>query len=160
MRGVTERPSVEGSDGFCPYCGTSNPPSFNFFEKCHRPLPGTHVEDDLEAPTPPLDLSSVDSPRRIDRSTTINVGRGTAGLVFVYIGIPLVVMGILLLAIASVTAGAAASFNQTCSTNPTCQAQPAPANPSDAFAGAGALVLILGILLAGYGFVQYARIPN
>ncbi|HLY77410.1 MAG TPA: hypothetical protein VKT21_05955, partial [Thermoplasmata archaeon] len=109
-----------------------------------RPLP---VED-----PPPQDAFQLVTAQRTGAGTTINVGRGAAGLFFVYIGVPLLLIGILLLVVAGLVAQGAASFNQACSTNPLCT--PAP-DPCGGFAAGGVLILLIGIGVVAYGFSQY-----
>ena len=143
--------SVATPDRFCPYCGATNPPGYNFCQQCHRALPGTDPPSPGPPSTPPDSFQLVTA-QRSGSSTTISVGRGAAGLLFMYIGIPLILVGIFLLIGASVAAQGAATFNQACSMNSLCT--PAP-DPSGALAAGGVLVLLIGILLAAYGFSQY-----
>ncbi len=137
--------------GLCPFCGTTNPPGFNFCAQCHHALPGA-ASASPAAPPPPQDAFQLVTAQRTGAGTTINVGRGAAGLFFVYIGLPLLLIGIMLLVVAGLVAQGAASFNQACSTNPLCT--PAP-DPSGGFAAGGVLILLIGIGLVAYGFSQY-----
>lgn len=143
--------SSTGSGRFCPFCGANNPAEFNFCGNCHRVLPAKGVAPPA-GPPPPSDSFQLVTSQTYNSATTLNVGRSTGGLVFLIIGIPLLILGILLLVAAGIAAAGTASFNQACSMNPVCT--PA-SDPSGALAGGGVVLLLIGLALAGYGVFQY-----
>ena len=159
--------SVEPS-GFCPYCGSTNPPDYSFCVTCHRRLPGSGTETSSSIPSTPkqaFDSSSFVAPPP-DRyrlvtddpaANRLDVGRGVAGLFFIYIGIPLLLVGIGLLAFAGPVHDAAATANQACSPMYPCAAPP---DFSGAMYAGGALLLIMALGLVGYGIYSYANRDN
>ncbi len=70
------------------------------------------------------------------------------GGVFVAVGIPLLIFGILALVAAAVVAQGTASFNQACAQNSLCTPEP---DPSGGIAAAGVLLLVIAIVLIAYG---------
>ena len=138
---------------FCPYCGSSNSSDFNFCANCHRQLPPASAGD----PTPSMAPTYLPSPtaRPFLAAGTFDVGPRAGGLVFVYIGLPLLIFGILALVGASLASSGTASYNQQCSKIPQCTPQ---ADPSGTFAAAGVLLLLLGIGFMVWGISQYNRV--
>jgi hypothetical protein len=137
---------------FCPFCGATNPPGFNFCQQCHKPLPGTGPLSPGASPPPPPDSFRLVTTQQSAYGTTINVGRGAAGLLFIYLGIPFLLLGIGLLIGASVAAAGAASYDSTCAMISGCT--PAP-DISGGLAAGGVVILLIAIVLIGYGFSQY-----
>jgi hypothetical protein len=137
---------------FCPYCGATNPAGYNFCQQCHKPLPASGSTA-AQTPWPtPADSFQLVTAQRSGSATTLNVGRGTAGLLFIYLGIPFLLLGIGLLIGAGIAAAGTASYDATCSMIPNCT--PAP-DISGGLAAGGVVVLLIGILLMAYGFSQY-----
>jgi hypothetical protein len=141
---------------FCPYCGALNPPGYNFCGQCHQALPGRGGTTGTPPPPPPppSDSFQLASVQRSGSTTTFNVGRNVVGLICLYLGIIAALAGIGFLVAAEVAHQGTVSFNQACSMNPACT--PAP-DPSGAFAAAGVVVLIIGVVLALYGFTQVRK---
>ncbi|MGA7861997.1 MAG: zinc ribbon domain-containing protein [Thermoplasmata archaeon] len=148
--------AAQAPSQFCPFCGTSNPPGYNFCLQCHRALPPAGPVAP-SAPAPEPDSFQLVTARRDATTLSLNVGRGFWGILFLYLGIPMLLIGIGLLIGSVVVAQGVANFNQACSMNPLCSPQP---DPSGAFAAGGVVVLILGIVLVAYGISQYRNQPS
>jgi hypothetical protein len=123
----------------CPSCGAPRFPGAQFCRYCGSALP---------SPTaPPLPLAGPAPADTFQLVDTVTLQRRTLGYLGVWIGVGLVVFGILLLVGAVIAHQGTASFNQACSQNPECQ--PAP-DPSPAIAAAGVLLLLIGIGVAAF----------
>jgi hypothetical protein len=150
--------SAEINTGFCPYCGALNPAGYNFCAQCHQALPGHgNATGPPPPPPPPPDSFQLASVQRSGSTTTFNVGRSVVGVICLYLGIISVLGGIGFFVAAGIAHQGTVTFNQACSMNPMCT--PAP-DPSGGLAAAGAVVLIIGIVLAVYGFTQVRKPPS
>lgn len=141
---------------FCPRCGTTNPPDYNFCANCHLPLPGgppapAAIAWTNSGPGEPMPLPGSSTPSE----NVLEIGQGAAGVVFIWIGIPLLLIGMGLLVGAAVAHQGAQSFDQACSANPLCTTS-AP-DPSGALTAVGVIVLILAIGLVAFGIKQYSE---
>lgn len=84
---------------------------------------------------------------------TIDVGRRAGGLVFVWIGVAVLLLGVGLLVGAAVEQQGVASYNSACSRIASCT--PAP-DPSATLAIAGGLFVAMGVGFLALGGYQYA----
>jgi len=144
---------TEISRGFCPHCGATNPPDFNYCGQCHELLPSLSsrpigaADEVVAQPAPILSM------RRAGSTTFVSLGRQAPGLLFLYFGISLIIAGIGAFFAAYLEAQSVASFNSACSRNPICT--PAP-DYSGAIAGLGVVLLIIGLILTYIGWSQYS----
>lgn len=131
--------------GMCAQCGGPNPPGASVCQFCRSPLTALPP---VEAPVVP---AGEDTFRLV---TAKQAEHPMARFGMVYFGIALIVIGIILFAVGAAAHQSAQSFNQACSQNPLCTPQ---SDPSGGLYAAGAIVLVLGLVLVGVGWRLYAR---
>lgn len=136
---------------FCPFCGSTNPAGYNFCLHCHHALPVTGPAGGTAAPEPP-DTFQLVTARPDATSMSVNVGQGFWGILFLYLGIPMLLTGIGALVVASFVSQGVASYNQTCAMIPGCVPE---GNPSGAIAAAGVVILLVAIVLVWAGYNSY-----
>lgn len=132
--------------GRCARCGGPNPPQSSFCQFCGTPLSAPLR---FEPPPPPAVLP--DNYRLVSSNRDEHEGPGIALLV---VGALLIVAGLVLFGVAAVVHAGVQSFNNGCAQNPLCTPQ---SDPSGAITGAGAGVLILGVILAIIGANVYRK---
>ena len=136
---------------FCPFCGNSNPSGYNFCLNCHHALPVGGPAASATSPGAPDSFRLV-TDRPDATSMSVNVGRGFWGLLFLYLGIPMLLGGIGALVVAAVISDGVTSSNQTCAMIPGCVPE---SDPSGLVAGAGVVILLIAIVLVWVGYSSY-----
>ena len=128
--------------GACGRCGGPNPPDAVACQWCDASL----VRSDATPPSPagyrPLDLPA------LPRESALTPLPTTSPWLYYRAGIPLTIIGIVVLIIAAVVAQGVASYNSTCSQIPNCTPQ---SDPSGGIAAFGVILLVIGLVVLGYG---------
>ena len=128
--------------GRCPRCGKNNLPGGRFCQYCGGALSAA-------TPTRSAPVSPPNDRLRLVTSEPPTPSAG--GIVLLVLGVVLALLGVGLLAGSVVVHEGVQSFDQVCGQNPLCHPEPDPSGP---MAVGGAVLLIVGILLAVNGFAR------
>lgn len=108
------------------------------------------------SPPPPSGPPTVPGPFAAGSgwTATVDIGRGTASLLLLWIGVAVLVVGLMMVVGAAIEHQGVTDFNNACSKNPVCTPS---SDPSGAFLLGGGILLVLGVVIAAVGGAQYAR---
>ena len=139
------------AQGPCAQCGGPNPPESRVCQWCGGSLALPSIAPSAQSGYRPLDIPSApDRPGLTPLPTT-------SPWLYYRAGIPLVIVGVVVLGISAVIAQGVASYNSGCSAIPNCMPQ---SDPSGGIAAFGIVLLLIGIVLIVYGASQGQRESN
>lgn len=130
------------ASGACVRCGAPNPPLATVCGYCGN---------SLQVPSPATGALPAPRPDTFRLVTTSQDNPSAGGLILLILGIIICLTGIGLLVGAVVVHQGVQTFNNACAQNPLCTPEP---DPSGAMTAGGIVLLIVGLILAYYGYVR------
>jgi len=153
-----------GEPGFCPFCGTRNPPDYQFCENCERKLPQigrtSPPPHDPSTPDPnfPLIPPAEATPPSVEPTLGSEIGSVGRTYMSLRFGVGTAVGGIFMLIIGVVIAAVASQ--PSCTSTPNGFGQPTQvcAPPFQGAVDLGAGLAVLGVILLIVGILIYVSL--